>query len=243
MALRRYAAFAWLTILSSGSAGAADLGGWTAPPYVAPQYSMPALMWSGVYLGLNAGYSSSHDFTREVSAIPYDGMGLEHFGSSASGFTGGGQIGYNYQTGHLVVGLEADFNYADLSRVVTSPFGTVTADVSGGFVGTVRPRLGLAWGPWLFYGTGGLAYANVNTIITGNTGNNLTASNSDWRLGWAAGGGLEYALGRNWSMRAEYMHIDLGRVDFSGVALDTNTYAWHDHLTDNVLRLGINYRF
>jgi outer membrane immunogenic protein len=243
MVLPRCVAIALLCLLSAQTAGAADLGGSTTATYSAPQYSMPALMWSGVYLGLNAGYSSSHDFTREVSASPYNAMDLDHFGSRASGFTGGGQIGYNYQTGHLVIGLEADFNYADLSRSVTSPTAAVTADVSGGFVGTLRPRLGLAWGPWLFYGTAGLAYGDVNTLITGNTGNNLTASNTDWRLGWAAGGGLEYALGRNWSMRAEYMHIDLGRVDFSGVALDNNTYAWRDHLTDNVIRLGVNYRF
>jgi outer membrane immunogenic protein len=243
MALRRYVAVAGLIVCSAGSAGGADLGGWSARPYDLPQYSMPALMWSGVYLGLNAGYSASHDFTREISASPYDGMALEHFGSRASGFTGGGQIGYNYQTGHLVVGLEADANYADVSRVIASPTGAVTSDVAGGFVGTLRPRVGFAWGPWLLYGTGGLAYANVNTTITGNTGNALMASNSDWRVGWAAGGGLDYALGRNWSMRAEYMHIDLGRVDLSGVALDTNSYAWRDHLTDNVLRLGVNYRF
>jgi opacity protein-like surface antigen len=84
---------------------------------------------------------------------------------------------------------------------------------------------------------------NVQTVISGNRGNDLTASNSDWRLDWAAGSGVEYALACNWSLRAEYMHIDLGRGDFSGVALDTNTYAWRDRLPDNVLRLGVNYRF
>jgi outer membrane immunogenic protein len=60
------------------------------------------------------------------------------------------------------------------------------------------------------------ATSNVNTVIGGIRGNNLTASNSDWRLDWAAGSGVEYALARNWSLRVEYMHIDLGRVDFSG---------------------------
>jgi outer membrane immunogenic protein len=243
MTLGRYVAIACLATLGPGSAGAADLGGRPPPLQAAPLDSMPALLWTGLYLGLNAGYSSSRDFTREISAIPYDGADLERFRSRDRGFTGGGQIGYNYQAGHLVVGLEADFNYVDLSRSVTSASGAVTTDVSGGFLGTVRPRLGLTWGPWLFYGTGGLAYANVDTTITGNTGNTLSATNSDWRLGWAAGGGIEYALGRNWSMRAEYLHTDLGRVSISGVALDTNTYIWRDHLTDNVLRLGVNFRF
>jgi outer membrane immunogenic protein len=63
------------------------------------------------------------------------------------------------------------------------------------------------------------------------------------RVGWAAGAGAEYALNRSLSLRVEYLHTDLGRSDLSGVALDTNTYAWRDHLTDNVVRLGVNFRF
>jgi outer membrane immunogenic protein len=241
MARRRCFAIACIVILESASAKAADLGG--ALPQWTPPDSMPALLWTGLYAGVNAGYSSSRDFTREVSINPYDGLGTEHFRSWASGFTGGGQAGYNYQIGHLVVGIEADFNYVNMSRSVSSPSGAVTANVSGGYVETLRPRLGLAWGPWLFYGTGGLAYGSVNTTITGNTGNTLTASNSDWRLGWVAGTGIEYALGRNWSIRAEYLHTDLGHVALSGTALDTNTYGWHDRLTDDIGRLGVNFRF
>jgi len=229
--------------LGCGTARAADLGGYAPPP--APVYidSRPALMWTGLYVGLNAGYSFSRDFTGEDSASPYDGVAPENLRSHASGFTGGAQIGYNYQVGHLVFGVEADFNYVDLSRTKTSLSGAVTEDISGNFVGTVRPRVGLAFGPALLYATGGLAYGSVDTTITGNTGNTLTASNSDMRVGWAAGAGAEYALSRNLSLRLEYLHTDLGRVDLSGVALDTNTYDWHDHLTDNVVRLGVNFRF
>jgi outer membrane immunogenic protein len=242
MALRRCLG-ACIVVLISTSARAADLGGYTAPPQAYPVDAMPALMWTGLYAGLNAGYAFSRDFTREISAIPYDPGGPERFGSRTSGFTGGGQIGYNYQVGHLVLGIEADFNYLDLSRTVNSRSGAVTSDVSGGFVGSVRPRLGLAWGPLLVYGTGGLAYGSIDSTITGNHANTLSASSTDMRLGWVAGGGLEYALNRNWSIRAEYLHTDLGRVDLSGVALDTNTYIWRDHLTDNVVRLGVNFRF
>ena len=243
MTPRWFLVIAGFAALGSATARAADLGGYPPPPQPALVDTRPALLWSGLYLGLNAGASFSRDFTREVSTNPYDGMDPEHFRSRTSGFTGGGQIGYNYQAGHLVLGLEADFNYVDLSRTVTSRSGAVTTDVSGSFVGTVRPRLGLAFGPVLLYGTGGLAYGSVDTTITGNTGNALTAANSDTRLGWVAGAGIEYALDRNWSIRAEYLHTDLGHVDISGVALDNNTYVWRDHLTDNVLRLGVNFRF
>jgi outer membrane immunogenic protein len=232
-----------LGVLGCTSARAADLGGYAPPP--PPTYidSRPALMWTGLYVGLNAGYSSSRDFTGEDSGLPYNGVALEHLHSRTSGFTGGAQIGYNYQMGHFVVGIEADFNYVDLSRAKTSLSGAVTEDISGNFIGTVRPRVGVTFGPALFYATGGLAYGSVDTTITGNTANTLSASNSDLRVGWAAGAGAEYALNRSLSLRLEYLHTDLGRADLSGVALDTNTYAWRDHLTDNVVRLGVNFRF
>ena len=229
-------------VLGCATAHAADLGPYTPPPPVSID-ARPALMWTGLYVGLNAGYSFSRDLTREDSAFPYDGVALEHLRSNANGFTGGGQIGYNYQTGHFVVGIEADFNYVNLSRTKTSLSGAVTEDISGSFIGTVRPRVGLAFGPTLFYATGGLAYGSVDTTITGNTGNTLSASNTDLRVGWVAGAGAEYALNRNLSLRLEYLHTDLGRTDLSGVALDTNTYTWRDHLTDNVVRLGVNFRF
>jgi outer membrane immunogenic protein len=242
MARRLSVCAACLFLSLATSARGADLGGYTPPPQYVPD-ALPALMWTGLYVGLNAGYAGSRDFTHETSAAPYDGVGLEQFGSRTSGFTGGGQIGYNYQLGHVVLGVEADFNYLDFSRTVNSPSGAVTESMSGSFVGTVRPRVGLAFGPALFYATGGLAYGSVDTTITGNTANALMATNTDMRVGWVAGGGVEYALSRNWSIRAEYLHTDLGRADSSGTALDTNTYSWRDHLTDDAVRLGINFRF
>ena len=242
VALHRAVRVACFVGLLATSARGADLGGYAPPPQSMPA-DLPPLMWTGLYVGLNGGYAGSRDVTREVSATPYDGLNLEHFGSRTSGFTGGAQIGYNYQLGHVVLGVEADFNYLDFSRSVNSPSAAVTESVSGSFVGTVRPRVGLAFGPALFYATGGLAYGSVDTTITGNTANTLSASNTDMRVGWAAGGGVEYALGRHWSLRAEYLHTDLGRADTSGTALDTNTYAWRNHLTDDAVRLGINFRF
>jgi outer membrane immunogenic protein len=232
-----------LGVLGCASAHAADLGGYAPPPPPAYIDARPALMWTGFYVGLNAGYSWSRDFAGEDSLFPYNGIAPERLHSRTSGFTGGGQIGYNYQMGHVVVGVEADFNYVDLSRTKTSLSGAVTENISGNFIGTVRPRVGVAFGPALLYATGGLAYGSVDTTITGNTANTLSASDTGMRVGWAAGAGAEYALNRNLSLRLEYLHTDLGRANLSGVALDTNTYSWHDHLTDNVVRLGVNFRF
>jgi outer membrane immunogenic protein len=150
---------------------------------------------------------------------PVDGGLSLTTNGTADGFIGGAQVGYNHQTGHLVLGIEADLNY---DNFLTS---SVTSGTSAGWVGSLRPRLGYAMGPMLFYGTGGLAYGNPDL-------SSFSTSGADFRLGWTAGAGIEYGLSRNWSMRLEYLHTDLGP--------STNT---PDHLTDDVLRFGVNVRF
>ncbi len=230
--------------LMSTSSGAADLGGMPDKPrYDRGDDGAPALHWQGVYAGVNGGYDFGRDFTHETSGSPYNAVSLERFRSDAHGFTGGVQLGYNYQINHVVFGIEADMNYAGQSRKGTSFSGAVSAGGTGGYVGTVRPRLGLAFGPWLFYGTGGLAYGNPGTTITGNINNALSTSNSDWRVGWVAGIGTEYAIDQNWSVRTELLHMDFGRTTISGVGLDGNTYSWSDRLSENALRVGVNYRY
>jgi len=199
MRLARHIGIVCVAVLASGSASAADLGA-TGPTLLKFDELTPAPIWTGVYLGVNGGFSISDAGT-------------------ANSFVGGAQIGYNYQKGHLVFGIEADLAY---DNYLTS---SVTSATSTAWVGSVRPRLGYAMGPLLFYGTGGLAYANVNL-------SNFTMSNADLRLGWTAGAGIEYMLYRNLSLRLEYLHTDLGP--------STNS---SDHLTDNVVRLGINFRF
>ena len=230
-----------LAIVGASPATAADL--YSPPPAPADEYYAPALRWSGIYAGINAGYSWSHFSDRETSAIPYNTVDLERFRGGGGGFTGGIQLGYNYQVGNIVLGIEADINYVDISRSVTSPSGFVTADNGSGYMGTLRPKLGLAMGPWLFYGTGGLAYATIDSKISGNDGFGLNATESGWRTGWVAGAGIEYALDRNWSIRTEYLHTDFGRTTVSGPANDGLTYSWSEHARDNSLRVGVNYRF
>ena len=88
-----------------------------------------------------------------------------------------------------------------------------------------------------------VAAMDMNAKGLAELGKALGASNGDWRVGWTAGGGIEYALARNWTIRAEYLHIDLGHADISALASDGNTYTWRSHLTDDVVRMGVNYRF
>jgi len=112
----------------------------------------------------------------------------------ANGFVGGAHVGYNYQMGLWVIGIETDLAYDSFMM------SSVTAAASPSWVGTLRPRLDYALGPALIYGTGGLAYGNSA----------LFSSSGDFRLGWTAGAGVEYAFNKNMSLRLEYLHTDLG---------------------------------
>jgi outer membrane immunogenic protein len=179
--------------LTAAPAAAADLGGAT-PTTLRFDNSAPAPIWTGLYVGADVGLSFANVGT-------------------VNGFVGGAHIGYNYQMGHLVLGIETDLNYDSFLM------SSLTSAASPGWFGSLRPRLGYAMGPLMIYGTGGLAYGNP-------------FSGSDFRLGWTAGAGVEYQLYKNVGLRLEYLHTDLGP--------STNTA---DHLTDNVVRLGINFRF
>jgi outer membrane immunogenic protein len=192
------------------AAQAADLG--PAPSYKAPAYVAPSYFsWSGFYVGVNAGY----------------GFGKADAGGGAdvdpSGFVGGGTIGYTLQTGLWVWGIEGDFDYSAMKDEVGG------LEVKAPWFATVRGRIGYAgWGNLLPYITGGAAFAKLE-VDAGAAG-----SDSDTRVGWTLGAGLEYALWSNWSVKVEYLYADLGTYDIGGGDVD---------FTTNIVRAGLNYRF
>jgi outer membrane immunogenic protein len=186
---------------------------------------------------------------------------------SGNGFTVGVQAGYNWQRGNVVFGIEADFNGLDVggsqSQKEVVPGGggqsaEVSASLSADWLLTMRARLGVTVTPnVLLYATGGLALAEVEVtnsfrdnqgdFILGAVDNEGASSNSDVRTGWTVGGGLEWAIDRNWSIKTEYQYVDLGSIstraavgnlDAVGNILDTST-----DLTVHIVRAGINYRF
>jgi outer membrane immunogenic protein len=197
------------------AASAADLPARTytkAPPMA------PAFNWTGLYVGLNAGYGW-----------------VSSGGSDAGGFVGGGQIGYNWQAmgSPLVLGIEGDFQGADIDESAT--IGAVTATTRASAFGTIRGRIGYAFDRAMIYATGGWAYTRTSLDLTGPGG---SISSSDWSSGWALGGGLEYAFMGPWSVKLEYLHVDSGDVTLTlaGVPF-TGSYDM------NVVRAGLNYRF
>lgn len=221
--------FVLLAAAVAPAANAADL--YRNPPpaaaYVPPV--APTNTWAGFYLGVNGGYGwggGSDTFTY--------GDALSR--AQPEGGFGGGQLGYNFQSGSFVYGVETDFQGGDISDRVTG------SDYSGrermDWFGTVRGRAGFAFDRALIYGTGGFAYGDVMQHATIN-GDGFGDSGAT-RTGFTLGGGIEYKLNNSWSLKAEYQYLDFGSeklTDSAGLAtgdLDTNYHT---------ARIGLNYRF
>ncbi|HEV3043883.1 MAG TPA: outer membrane protein [Roseiarcus sp.] len=207
----------------AASAFAADLPTRKGPPVV---YTPPPIFtWTGFYVGVNGSY----DF-----ASVQDGAGIF---SNPSGGMGGGTVGYNYQFGQFVAGLEGDFAFGDVSNKQTiDPAGSFTKLNLEDFA-TARARLGFAMDRALIYVTGGYAGGEVHgAIFDANTG--FYASNNTWQNGYAVGGGLEYAFTNNISAKAEYLFSQL-----NGTSIATPTYAAKPGLDVSLIRAGLNYRF
>ena len=225
-----------------------------APVYKAPVIA-PVYNWTGFYLGLNAGGSWGRQDNDLVAAA----TGVVGFANSdhLNGFIGGGQIGYNWQINQWVVGLEADFQgsaqKADGSFVLP-PGGAIlvipglTANYTDklDWFGTVRGRIGYAMDRWLPYVTGGWAFGHGTLSGTGTTtpaGTAIGFNASQNYSGWTIGGGVEYTFMNNWSMKAEYLYIDFGNGSTVAANAAGTLNIVSGKMTDNIARLGINYKF
>lgn len=218
----------------------------------------PAPLWTGWYIGGNVGGS----FGRASETSSFAGTAVAAPSTSLDGVLGGGQIGYNWQTGSWVLGLEADIQAtSEQGSGVASEFipgvgipgttGTLNYSEKLPWLGTVRARLGVTPTPtWLAYVTGGLAYGEVDTDTTftfvSNTGATTSAVNdvSNTRSGWTIGGGVEGWLGRDWTAKLEYLYVDLGSFTNTFVTLGTFTpTVLSTRVTDNIVRVGLDYHF
>ncbi|QND74341.1 outer membrane protein [Tardiphaga robiniae] len=208
----------------------------------APYYKAPVVAvydWTGFYLGVNAGIGLGRD-----RAIHNDGfLGTESTYLSPQGALGGGQVGYNWQTGSMlgpvVYGLEADIQGAGLSDDRTnlgSPFVSTTYNQKIDWFGTVRGRIGLATGPVLGYVTGGYAYGNVKTSIAFDNAGTVFSTNKI-QNGWTVGSGVEAALGGNWTGKIEYLYLNMGNNSYTFGPQTLNT-----EVRENIFRVGLNYR-
>jgi outer membrane immunogenic protein len=249
-----------LLALGSASAFAADL---PARTYTKAPMMAPVNTWQGFYIGGNVGYSwgkNTTDFTFLPTSTLFAANNAT-FDSKPEGVIGGAQVGYNWQTGSLVAGIEADIQGSGIkgsipkSLLVNSVSGLPLAntfrssDEKLSWFGTVRGRIGVAVMPTLLlYGTGGLAYGNVSASATTHfTGPfDFPASVSQTKVGWTAGAGAEWLFANNWSAKLEYLYVDLGKVSAIGttVTLPPTIAVGYDWKTqDHIVRAGVNYHF
>ena len=195
--------------------------------------------WTGFYAGLNAGYGFGDERTVFSSAAA---GGTFAGGGDYNGFSGGAQSGYNIQFGNVVAGIEADIQYANIGGTF-SPIGLSGAKARNTLnsFGTVRGRIGYAFDRFLPYVTGGFA-AGQNTNHFGVIGTLSSLADTAVHTGWAAGGGLEYGIRDGWSVKAEYLHIELDGQNYqNGVLLVPATV--NTEMKFDIVRGGVNYRF
>ena len=223
-------------------AAAADLG--NQPVYRAPTLTPSYYNWSGFYVGGHVGGAWADKDWNQTFPGAFASNGTSF---SADGFIGGGQLGYNWQTGNWVFGVEADLSWSGQSGSgVQTPLTAWTSFTDINWIGTVTGRVGYAWDRVLVYGKGGIAWANEDHSQSFN--GVLVSSTSATPVGWTVGLGLEYAFGNNWSAKIEYDYIDLGNknVGFTNVSPAPGVRAVDGFNIDQTMqqvKFGVNYRF
>ena len=213
-----------------------------APP---PAYRAVA-NWGGFYIGGNVGVGLARDrSTFSVGGVPFATADTAVFGAVA-----GGQAGYNWQSGALVLGAEADFDWSNPKGSISAqcaicgPVTNASLEHDVDWFGTARARIGYAADGWLAYATGGYAFGRVALKGTATGGGvNASLTQNATPSGWTIGGGAELALSPNWSARLEYLYVDLGTVNNTIVVTGAPSLTDSARIQMNVVRAGVNYRF
>ena len=240
-----------LAALAFGPANAADLGRPLPAPAPVPIPAYVPFGWTGFYIGGNAGaaWTPKGEFTDSLGNF-FDGA------SQSTVFTGGGQVGANYQVNYwLVVGVEADFNWLsdhnNKSNAVFIPtVGNVQVAADSRWLTTIAARVGLvAAERALFYvkGGGGWLSNNEFTVTDQTTGASFNGSNNNFNGGWLVGAGVEYAFAPNWTAKVEYDFLAISNTSFTVPAGTLGFHSADTFTTNNrdlqMLTVGFNYLF
>jgi outer membrane immunogenic protein len=245
------AAAAVAAMSGANVAVAADLGAPPPPPVKAPVYVPPPFSWTGFYLGGNIGGAwAQHSVTDSYYGLAFD------TGTSNGVFIGGGQVGFNYQAGWFVGGIEGDFDWAANNNnnsvgviLPVAPGDAIAVTSHNRWISTLAARLGVAANNWLFYGKvgGGWVGNNGFNVVDLTTGNSISIG-SNTRTGWLAGAGIEWAVTNNWTVKVEYDYLGLGSASFivpAGTLLPSvltgDTFSGHRNVQE--FKIGFNYLF
>jgi outer membrane immunogenic protein len=246
-------AFALATgLLCGGQALAADLP-MPAPPRAPAAYIpvAPPFSWTGIYIGGNAGAAWNRGSFSDAAGLGFT------LPTSNAVFTGGGQVGGNWQMGALVLGVEGQFDWLANQNNASAGIIAANGDTLQGistdrWLTTLTGRVGFAADHWLFYAKGGGAWVGNQKVTINETGTvpgSFTSSSGGWNTGWTVGGGVEWAFAGPWSAKIEYDYIKLSSNSFtvptpSPIAALTpgDVFTTANRNIQTVL-FGINYRF
>jgi outer membrane immunogenic protein len=243
MAMMKQLLFAAIGIVVFGASAAcaADMG---PPVYKAP-YPVPPpplYSWTGFYVGANGGFGGNNvNYSSTIAGV------TGNTSLNSSGFLGGGQAGFNWQVApSWVIGVETDFDGTNISSnaSASTPFASANAGTKTDWFGTVRGRAGFLVTPVaLLYGTGGWAYGHTTSSATATAfGFTESVSSANMQNGWTAGGGLEYAINPWLSLKTEYLYVNLGSANLSGVE-DGVPITVTEKTAFHTVKAGLNFKF
>jgi outer membrane immunogenic protein len=246
--------------LTGSAAFAADLPSRAPPPVYLPP--APIFTWTGIYIGGQVGYAWASGNNNFTGFDPFFDTGTflsTNLNGNPSGVIGGANVGYNYQINQWVLGLEGSVDGTSLSNTAAAIFPdgtTLSAHSNADIQGSIRGRVGIAWDRALIYATGGVAFGGFNTNVSiANPGTTLlgaapffaSGNVSTTRVGWTVGGGIQYAITNNWSVRAEYRYTNWGTLNdgslSGGTVAGTAFFDGNRHLNQNQVQVGFDYKF
>jgi outer membrane immunogenic protein len=227
--------------LSAVPAFAADLPAPPPPPQAPAAYvpvAAPIYNWGGIYVGINGGYGFG-----QSAWSPTGGVGTGNF--DVNGGLVGGTLGFNFQNGPWVFGVEGDIDWSDINGSTTNTTVcvgiTCTFQTQNDWLGTVRGRVGYAFDRVLVYATGGGAFGDIKATFSAA---GLSASTTNTEFGWTAGGGVEVGITQNFTAKVEYLFVDLANGSFAcPVGAPCGTASVPVSFDASLVRGGLNYKF
>lgn len=209
-------------------------------PVIVPPIQQTSYDWTGYYAGVIAGTGRYWDHAVEYYTATGAATGVA-YGYHQTGASFGGRIGANYQYGSIVVGAEADLEVARLGGIFYDPpigSGNDLYELQG----SLRGRLGFAWDRVLIYGTGGLAFARIETRYSDLSGG-VNEYFKDNRFGWTLGGGVDYALTDKLILGADFRYSDFGKVTHASNAAFPGILTGKHQQAGGVVHASLSYKF
>ena len=238
-------------VAMSVSAYAADMPVKARPAPVATAYN-----WSGCYVGAYAGggWASNSATSRDING--YNALGDTWSYKPNGSVIAGGTLGCNYTVApNWILGIEGEAGYMRVRGAAFDPLSpfipldTEALTRVGDWYGVVAGRLGYSWANWLLYGKAGVAFANVEYGVNDTNpagGNTIFTRKSNTQAALAIGGGLEYGLTKNWTVKGEYLYVDFRASDTTcgAATVGGGTFCWSNSFRGvHTAKLGINYFF